>query len=157
MLGIFNSMILTLGSIILTYTLIVSTVVTAHEGELLGSSQKQHVWSSIWVPLRTLSVSVCSCPKLMGILRFKCFIMWVVVQGVGAADSVWNIALDYLGQGYSIVSLPSNSGDGEFSRQSNTLGDLLRTQVCLQAFKIAWITGLRAIQRRRRFLVWLIV
>ena len=44
----FNMTVLTLGAIIVIYSLLVSTVNTAHDGEMLGRE-----WSSVWIPIRT--------------------------------------------------------------------------------------------------------
>ncbi|STX48479.1 DotA [Legionella hackeliae] len=48
MFGVFNSAVLALGGVIIMYTLLVSTMNTAHEGQMLGQK-----WSSIWVPMRS--------------------------------------------------------------------------------------------------------
>jgi len=44
MFGVFNAAVLALGGIVIMYTLTVSTMNTAQEGQLLGQR-----WSSIWV------------------------------------------------------------------------------------------------------------
>ncbi len=99
MFGIFNSAVLALGGIVLTYTLMVSTMNTAHEGQMLGQK-----WSSIWIPVRsTVGISLLL-PKTSGYCVMQIFIMWVVVQGVGAADRVWEAALSYLNRGGVIVT-----------------------------------------------------
>ena len=46
--GVFNAAVLALGGMIIMYTLIVSTLNTAQEGEMLGKK-----WSSIWIPVRS--------------------------------------------------------------------------------------------------------
>lgn len=98
MFGVFNSSVLALGGILITYTLMVSTLNTAQEGQVLGRQ-----WSSIWVPLRSIGGVVLLLPKASGYCLMQIFVMWVVVQGVGAADKVWAQALSYLNRGGAIV------------------------------------------------------
>lgn len=103
MFGVFNSAILTLGIIILTYIFFVSTINTAHEGEVLGKK-----WSSIWIPLRTVGGIALLLPKATGYSIIQIMVMWIVVQGVGAADAVWSTALNYMQRGGSIVEPSQN-------------------------------------------------
>jgi len=96
--SVFNAAVLALGGIIIMYTLIVSTMNTAHEGQMLGQK-----WSSIWVPVRAVMGLTLLIPKASGYCLMQIFVMWIVVQGVGAADKVWNAALSYLNRGGVIV------------------------------------------------------
>ena len=80
------------------YTLLVSTMNTAHQGEMLGKQ-----WSSIWIPVRATMGLALLIPKASGYCLMQIFVMWVVVQGVGAADKVWDAALSYLNRGGSII------------------------------------------------------
>ena len=45
---VFNSAILIIGGILVTYTIVMGTVGTAHDGEMMGKK-----FSSVWVPIRT--------------------------------------------------------------------------------------------------------
>lgn len=96
--AVFNSAVIALGGIIIMYTLIVSTMNTAHEGQFLGQK-----WSSIWVPVRAVSGIALLMPKASGYCMVQIFVMWVCVQGVGAADKVWEAALSYLNRGGVII------------------------------------------------------
>ncbi len=98
MFGVFNAAVLALGGIVVMYTLSVGVMNTAHEGQMLGQK-----WSSIWIPIRATVGLAFLIPKASGYCLMQIFIMWVVVQGVGAADKVWNAALDYLNRGGSIM------------------------------------------------------
>lgn len=98
MFGVFNSAVLALGGIIIMYTLMVSTMNTAHEGQMLGQK-----WSSIWIPVRSTLGLALLIPKASGYCLMQIFVMWVVVQGVGAADKVWEAALSYLNRGGVII------------------------------------------------------
>jgi defect-in-organelle-trafficking protein DotA len=113
MFSIFNSVVLALGGVVLMYVLIVSTINTAQEGDIMGKD-----WSSIWIPMKTAVGIGFLVPKASGYSVVQILMMWIVTQGIGAADSVWNATLDYLNSGGTIVSLdkdvpPSAATDPE--------------------------------------------
>src|SRR3990167_6670947 len=117
MFGVFNSAVLALGGIVVMYTLIVGTMNTAHEGQMLGQK-----WSSIWIPVRATVGLAMLIPKSSGYCLMQIFIMWVVVQGIGAADKIWNSALDYLNRGGAIMlaQMNPNSTTSSSSTANNT-------------------------------------
>jgi defect-in-organelle-trafficking protein DotA len=131
MMSVFNSAILALGSIIFTYILLLGTMQTAHEGEFLGRR-----WSSIMIPLRTIFGLALLVPKASGYCIIQIFVIWVVVQGVGAADKVWGAALQYLNQGGKIIQGQLSSKD--LSNNGTTMNpaysggiSILAGQVCM--------------------------
>jgi len=124
--GIYNGAILVLAGIIFLYTFLVSTINTAHQGEVMGKD-----WSSIWIPLRSVAGIALLIPKASGYSFIQIFMIWVAVQGVGAADSVWNSALDFLYKGGVVIQ--QNSGD---LKQTNpalltSSATLLRSLTCM--------------------------
>lgn len=129
MLAVFNSAVLALGGIIIMYIIIVSTMNTAHEGEMLG-----HKWSSIWVPIRTVIGLALLIPKTSGYCLMQIFVMWVVVQGVGVADKIWTAALNYLNRGGVIVQANSST-NVTTETGGNNIADgaaiILYGQVCM--------------------------
>lgn len=131
MFGAFNATVLAMASVLLSYVLFISILNTSHEGEFLGKK-----WSSIWVPLRTVTGIGLLLPKATGYSFVQIIVMWVVVQGVGAADQVWNVALNYLNRNGTIVepiqSLDPKPGAGA----NNTFliskaGGVLKSEVCM--------------------------
>lgn len=138
MFGVFNAAVLALGGIVVVYTIIVGTMNTAHEGQMLGQK-----WSSIWIPVRSTIGLAFLVPKASGYCLMQIFIMWVVVQGVGAADKIWNAALEYLNRGGAIVkaqnSANSTTGSSHGSDYNNALinmatgaGNMLQGLVCMK-------------------------
>jgi defect-in-organelle-trafficking protein DotA len=130
MFGVFNSAVLALGGILITYTLLVSTLNTAQEGQFLGQR-----WNSVWVPLRSIGGVVLLLPKASGYCLMQIFVMWIVVQGVGAADKIWAQALSYLNRGGAIVrpnvdpvTLMTRGKDDEIA---NGAYGILAAQVCM--------------------------
>ncbi len=106
MMQVFNAAILGLGSIIIMYTLIVGTLNTAQEGEFLGRQ-----WSSVWIPVRCTTGLALLIPKATGYSLIQIFILWVIVQGVGAGDKIWTAALEYLNMGGKIIQAQQSSKD----------------------------------------------
>jgi defect-in-organelle-trafficking protein DotA len=130
MFTVFNSAVLALGGIVIMYTLLVSTMNTAHEGQMLGQK-----WSSIWIPVRATMGLALLIPKASGYCLMQIFVMWVVVQGVGAADKVWNAALDYLNRGGAIIQSQMNPTDSMLSTGAADVAlgaqTILAGQVCM--------------------------
>lgn len=130
MFGVFNAAVLALGGIVIMYTLMVSTVNTAHEGQMLGQK-----WSSIWVPTRATLGLALLIPKASGYCLMQIFVMWVVIQGVGAADKVWDAALSYLNRGGVIVQAqevnPLASITGGNTTLINGASTILAGQTCM--------------------------
>lgn len=129
MFGVFNSAVLALGGLIIMYTLLVSTMNTAQEGQMLGQK-----WSSIWVPMRSTLGLALLIPKASGYCLMQIFVMWIVVQGVGAADKVWGAALSYLNRGGVIVQTNMNPASS-LTSGANTVAQgastILAGQVCM--------------------------
>lgn len=126
---VFNAAVLALGGIIIMYTLIVGTLNTAHEGKMLGQK-----WSSIWIPVRSTVGLALLIPKASGYCLMQIFVMWTVVQGVGAADKVWNSALAYLNRGGVIVKTsmtPEASNNADSGLLAQGAGAILSGEVCM--------------------------
>lgn len=132
MFGVFNSAVLALGGIIIMYTLMVSTMNTAHEGQMLGQK-----WSSIWIPLRSTFGLALLIPKASGYCMMQVFFMWVIVQGVGAADKIWEAALSYLNRGGVIIQAQSDPTKSLTDKGGSSTGiangalTILAGQVCM--------------------------
>ncbi len=130
--GIFNSGVLTLAGIIVTYTLMVSTLNTAHEGEVLGKQ-----FSSVWIPFRTIGGIALLIPKASGYSLIQIFMMWVAVQGIGLADTIWYATINYFtngNQGMMTISAPASFTYGSGSGATNPVSDasnILRSLTCL--------------------------
>ncbi|KTC92515.1 type IVB secretion system protein DotA [Fluoribacter dumoffii] len=135
MFAVFNAAVLALGGIIIMYTLMVATMNTAHEGQMLGQK-----WSSIWIPIRSTVGLALLIPKTSGYCLMQVFVMWVVVQGVGAADKVWDAALSYLNRGGVIIQAQQINPASELTNNSSGSGvggvatgaiNILAGQVCM--------------------------
>jgi hypothetical protein len=99
-----NNMVLVVGSFILMYVIIVGLLKTAQEGEFLGKQ-----WSSLWVPLRTVIGIVSLVPTATGYSMIQVVMMWIVIQGIGAADTLWTTVLQFsnvAGSPFAGISVP---------------------------------------------------
>lgn len=81
----FNSAVLTIGGILVSYTILIGTIGTAHDGEMLGKK-----FSSAWVPIRTAAGTALVLPVIGGsYCVMQAITGWLIVQGIGLADMVW--------------------------------------------------------------------
>lgn len=123
----FNSIILAVAVLVVVYITVVGVLYTAHEGEFLGKK-----WHSLWTPIRTVLGIAFLVPTTSGYCILQMIMMWVIVQGVGAADTLWNTVLAYVdiaGSPYAQVTVPSVG-------YQSTLNTLFRGLVCDQTAKV---------------------
>jgi len=91
MFRVFNSVILTVGAFIVVYVTVVGVMATAHEGQFMGKK-----WSNMWIPIRTVLGIASLVPTGSGYSGLQIIMMWVIVQGIGAADVLWTTALNFV-------------------------------------------------------------
>lgn len=131
MFGVFNSVILCFSGILWSYVALVGTINTASEGEFLGRK-----WSSMWIPCRIMIGAVLLVPKATtGYSFIQVLVMYIVVQGVGAADKVWNAALNYMENNGTIVepvqSVRGGDGAADNSFLIDVSGKILKAETCM--------------------------
>lgn len=130
--GMFNQVALTVGMIIVVYTIIAGSLNTAHEGKPLGEK-----WNSVWMPVRTsLGIAMLVPKGGSGYCMAQYLVMWLTLQGVGAADTVWGTMLDYFQQGGAIYSGTSGNSVNYLNANSvdplYALGTGVRPDGCSQ-------------------------
>jgi len=129
MFKVFNTTVLTLGSLIVTYTTFVSIILTAHEGEALG--KKFH---SLWIPVRTVMGVASLIPTAGGYSTLQIALMWFIIQGVGAADTLWQSTINYIAAGGSTAGTASSpSGTAILQQNFNTVFEYLLCQASAKA------------------------
>ncbi len=93
--GIFNQVALVVGIMIIIYTMLTGTLNTANEGKPLGEK-----WNSMWMPIRSLVGISLLVPKGgSGYVMSQYIVMWLTLQGIGAADTVWTTMVEFFEQG----------------------------------------------------------
>ncbi len=93
---IFNSGILMLAGIVMGYTVIITSLGMSQQGEMMMGRGKK---ASAAVALRVSLGIAMLVPKFSGYSGIQLVVMWVVIQSVGFADSLWSAALDFYKEG----------------------------------------------------------
>jgi conjugal transfer/type IV secretion protein DotA/TraY len=97
LMRLINQIVMSLGFIIIGWTIFVSSLSSAQEGEVMGKK-----WSSIWVPTRAVAGMYLLLPTTSGYSYIQVAVMWLILQSVGAADALWNQVLTSWEKGGSI-------------------------------------------------------
>lgn len=97
MVYIFNQCIFILGIIIVVYTSVVGTMNTAQEGEVLGKQ-----WHTVLIPARVGFGIYLLLPTAGGYNWIQITVMWFIIQGIGAANTLWSKVIQANEQGGNI-------------------------------------------------------
>lgn len=101
-----NLIAVTVGIIVVSYTALISTIQTAQEGQIMGKK-----WSSIWIPMRSFIGMLLMVPTPgTGYSIIQVTVLWLILQGIGAANQIWYIVLDNLERGVSATAATNLSG-----------------------------------------------
>lgn len=122
---IFNGAVLTIGGVLVAYTIIAGTIGTAHDGEMLGKK-----FSSVWIPIRTALGTALVLPVINGTYcTMQAIVGWLIVQGIGLADKVW--------EGYtSTQSINMLASAGMANVNVKNYGyNIFKSYVCLEGAK----------------------
>lgn len=121
----FNGIIVTVGAIILSYIGVAAAINTAREGEAMGKK------FSLWVPMRAILGMLLMIPSPgTGYSIVQMTVMWIVLNGIGAANQVWNVVLDQLASGIK-ASGKIEVKDSELDLGS-TIEAVLKASTCMQ-------------------------
>lgn len=124
----FNAAILIVGGILATYTVLAGTLGTAHDGEMLGKK-----FSSVWIPIRYSLATALVLPVLTGgYCIMQQMVIWLAMQGIGLADSVWDSYMQTPGIAAN-MSISKNTEDKARALAEN----IFMAQVCVEANKYA--------------------
>lgn len=112
MFKVLNTIALTVGAIVITYVTFVGLMYTASEGSFLGQK-----WNKVWVPLRLVIGTISLFPAASGYSLLQVILMWIIVQGVGAADTMWTAILNYAQYSsiFGTVNTTPNTDAGQIS------------------------------------------
>lgn len=121
MMAIFNTAVLFLAMLFVLYTTVKGTVDSAHDGVLLGKKM-----SEIWVPIRTVAGTALLLPLASGFSLLQVAMIWLAMQGVGVADSIWQAAVGHFAQHGTLghISIPD---------ARPLAANILRAEVCAAA------------------------
>ncbi|MBT4803548.1 MAG: DotA/TraY family protein [Legionellales bacterium] len=104
MFYVFNTGIITFTALLIFYTMSMSVVNTAQDGNAMGQKV------STWIVLRIVAGMSMLIPTYSGYSAIQVLVMWSVVQGVGFADNIWAQALDTIEAYGGSVVVPVSQG-----------------------------------------------
>lgn len=126
----FNFIIVVIGTIMVSYIGIVSTINIAQEGSTMGKK-----WSAVWVPVRSVAGMALMIPSpASGYSMIQVTVMWIILQGVGAADQLWDITLDGLKSGLSASAGTAKLEDPGIKSNAKALAyQVLNASICMES------------------------
>lgn len=131
-----NGIVVAIATVILLYTSILSVVNTAQDGEVMGKK-----WSSVWIPLRS-SIGLLLLAPIpgSGYSLIQVTVMWIVLNGIGAADTIWNLIAESVASGINVVQNDSNNSStvetqALLNTAKNIGPNILRSLVCVELLK----------------------
>ena len=119
---LFNIIVLTLGGLIVSYSMVVSTIATAQEGEVMGKK-----FSSIWIPVRSAIGIAMLIPTASGYSIIQVLVMQIVLLSIDNANRVWYFLLQQ-----SAKTNLFASGYNIDSNLNNRAVDILASELCLR-------------------------
>lgn len=136
MFKVLNTTALTIGAILVIYVTVVGLLKTAQEGEFLGRQ-----WNALWVPVRTVLGIAALFPTSTGYSAIQVIIMWIILQGVGAADTLWTKVLQYIQVTGSVyASVGAVSGGTAAIKLQPAMQQLYEGLVCQASAKASYPT-----------------
>lgn len=88
MMSFFNSGILIVGTLIVSYVAAMGTVNTANDGEAMGRN-----WSSLWTPVRIVAGGAVLLPTTSGFSFIQLVVMMFALWGVGFANGTYKTGM----------------------------------------------------------------
>lgn len=88
MMSFFNSGILVIGSLIVSYVAVMGITNTANDGEAMGKS-----WSSLWTPVRIVAGGAVLLPTASGYSFIQLVVLLFSLWGVGFANGTYKVGM----------------------------------------------------------------
>jgi len=128
----FNVILFSVGLVIFLYNIVVGTVDTANEGEVLGSR-----YSAAWVPIRIVCAAAALAPVLPGgYSPAQAVVAYAAKTGPAAATFFWEqTAKIIIEQKLPVIAADTDSLDGQF------LQGLFRMEVCRAVYNLEVAKG----------------
>ena len=120
LLGVLNASMLAIGTLVMGYNFLGGAVQTAKDGEFLGKK-----WDTTMVPLRTAAGFGALLPTAAGYSFIQIFLIWVGLQAIGLAGTVWQASINYF-QNETLLGAP-------FIATDKTAEQIFLMSACQQA------------------------
>lgn len=104
---VFNSGLLVIASLIVSYIAAMGVTNTAADGESMGKS-----WSSLWTPVRIVAGGATLLPSASGYSFIQIIVMMISLWGIGFANGIYRIAVENGLVNGSLTSVSSQLGMG---------------------------------------------
>ncbi len=132
LMGVMNSGLVIVMSLMFSYALFLLVFHTAQDGEVMASKGK----STAMMAVRAVTgLSLVIPSKSTGYCLANSIIMWIVVQGVGFADQAWVRVIDYLQNEGGSITIPLQSqvsgSDMNNAGLLDPMSSILQSQVCM--------------------------
>ncbi len=128
-----NTTALVIGTLVVVYVTVIGVLATAHEGEFMGKK-----WSGIWIPIRMVLGIVGLFPTSTGYCAIQIIIMWIIVQGIGAADTLWTRVLTYV-QVTGSPFVAGGAGTDIYKQMADQqMKPLFNALMCQSTYKLAY-------------------
>jgi conjugal transfer/type IV secretion protein DotA/TraY len=88
LMGFFNSGILVVGSLLVSYIAVIGAVNTANDGEALGK-----MWSSVWTPVRIVAYGGALLPTASGYSFIQILVLMIALWSVGFANGAYKLGM----------------------------------------------------------------
>lgn len=119
-----NTLAMIFGSALLIYIMVVGTLKSAEDGEVLGRS-----WSTLWVPLRATIGFAALVPTSSGFSWVQIGVLWLATQGIGAGNYLWsNTVKDMFDNPGELVAIRTADAAGV----TNLMRNVLKSEVCIR-------------------------
>ena len=122
----FNVALFVVGVGFMSYTVVMSIVVSAHEGEIMGRRM-----SSLWVPIRYGMGVVGMIPGFKGFSLAQAVMMFIAILGIGLANIITTSAANSAADFEAIINMPAGRSAVSSSTVNSALGkEMFATNVC---------------------------
>lgn len=131
--SVFNSGLLVVASLIVSYVAVVGVTNTANEGEAMGRN-----WSSLWTPVRIVSGGSVLLPTTSGYSFIQLIVMMFALWGVGFANSLFKIGTEngIINGALTATSAQMGLGSGAKPNPNYPLYDI--RQFAQEYLSVAW-------------------
>lgn len=120
-----NTVVVAVGVSVLSYITLVSTINSAGEGSFMGKK-----WSSLWIPIRSILGMLLMVPSAgNGYSLVQVTVMWVILQGVGAANSIWDTWLTMSERGFGLRTAQVGRLGVDGNSIQTDLSNLMKSQI----------------------------
>lgn len=131
--SVFNSGLLVVASLIVSYVAVMGVTQTASEGEAMGRN-----WSSLWTPVRIVAGGSVLLPSTSGFSFIQLIVLMFGLWGVGFANSLFNIGIQtgIISGAATSVSAQMGLGSGAKPNPNYPLYDV--RQFAQEYLAVAW-------------------